>query len=198
VNEAEDSDEEANFAGKGKPSNFTPNNSKFTSYSGQKAAPNLSKDFSKSKFGNKLADKPKGKPICFAFRDDGKCDYGDRCIFQHVKASTAFKVATSEELGDQEIANKIHHYGLKMAKYKKRAILLSNKQKMEYHRKSVSADKGKFKGHHKANLADEVVEDNSTTNDSANEEQAHVAAEGTEDLTDPFDLTSPDTSDQDA
>jgi hypothetical protein len=193
VEETDDNDEEANFVGKGNSKFSTPNKSKFSPFTSSKNTSNLAKDFSKSKFGTKFSDKPREKPICFAFRDHGKCKFGDKCSFSHVQVPTAFKVATPEELEQQEVANKIQHLAYKMAKYKKRAIL-TNQQKMEFHKKSVSTGKGISKGPHKAHLADEFVED-SANNDSANEEMANVAAE---EITDPFDLTSPDTSDQDA
>ena len=54
------------------------------------------KDFSKSAFDKKNSS----KQVCYAFRDTGKCKYGDRCMYQH-SSTTALHVATKEEMLDQ-------------------------------------------------------------------------------------------------
>ena len=162
----------------------------------------LQKIFSKSKGSFQPAGKSTSKPVCFAFRDTGKCKYGEKCVFTHTKLSTAFVVATVDDLVQQEYANKVEHHALKMALYKKRAIL-SNSQKMKMHNKKLNSDgsssyKRKSGPYQKANFTNDVSDENSAEK-NVDDEQANVAdVEEIEDKnSDPFDLSSPETTDQD-
>ena len=154
------------------------------------------KDFSKSKqsptgsFGrSKVPQKQKKgpKPVCYSFRDKGTCSYGDQCKFSHEKSTTAYVVATQEQLDEQYGANAVYQY-----KKKKFSGKMGNAKKMSNHRNKIRFSNSRRQSAHLTEVTDEFSESESQEEDT----EVANSAEVDQPSEDTFDLSPSDSESQ--
>jgi hypothetical protein len=155
----------------------------------------VSKDFSKSKQGFKgtIMSKQSKKPrlICYSFRDKGSCSFGTNCKFSHEKPTTAFTVATQEELNEQYGANAVYQY----KKAYKRKIFggkAGNARKMSNHRTKIQSYNKKTHGAHSSEVLEELDGESKVQDLDSNEEVEINSAEVDQPSEDPFDISTSD------
>jgi hypothetical protein len=150
----------------------------------------VSKDFSKSKQGSggpTRSKQSKGpRLVCYSFRDKGTCHFGSNCKFSHEKPTTAFTVATQEELDEQYGANAVYQYKRKKSgqKFYGKA---GNAKKMSNHRDKIRSYNSKRQGAHSS----EVIEDFEEEPEVKEEVQVN-SAEVDQPSEDPFYLSTSD------
>jgi hypothetical protein len=107
----------------------------------------------------------KSPPVCYSFRDNGTCKFGENCKFSHVKKSSQQKFqhkANAAQVLEQYMVNLEHDQALKFQEYKKkldkrfdRKLSFYKKDKMKPYKKKLEIQNSKFAAKDKVNLAEE-------------------------------------------
>ena len=141
--------------------------------------------FKSPKYGS---TKNKGPvPVCYSFRDKGTCTFGSNCKFSHEKPTTAFTIATQEELNEQYGANAVYQYR-KEKKRRKFFGKAGNAKKMSNHRAKMRTYNSKYQGAHSSEVLEELHSEHEVQEDT----QVN-SAEVDQPSEDPFDLSTTDT-----
>ena len=119
-------------------------------------------------FGMSLREgkEDKSPPVCFSFRDNGTCKFGENCKYPHVKKSSQQKFqhkANAAQVLEQFMVNLEHDQALKIQEYKKKLnkrfdrkfSYYKKRDKMKPYKKKLDEQNSRFATKDKANLAEE-------------------------------------------
>ena len=116
-------------------------------------------EFGMAAHGDAKDSKPN---VCYAFRDTGKCKFGDTCKFEHVRGKFPPKANLSREAMAQYVENLEHAHALQIQEYKKKYAgkFRKSTHKMDQYKKKLGERNFRNKGSkERAAVAEESKEE---------------------------------------